>query len=334
LSGLGLDGIEGLGGGVAFATEEFDSLFHTHLLLDSPRRGVVNAIALRTGDVNPEPWVPPDVESYITLNWDLRRTYETTIRFYEMFRGGEGVWDLQVLKPTQDRMGLDLERDVIQALSGRATMITWMEKPARLNSQATLLGFKLRDTEATRKVVERLVTRFPDRLPRKAYAGVTYYAAPVPNRQANRREDVWRPDVACLAVMDDYLLLANSEKLLQAAILTQQDPSKKLANELDYKIIASRIKRQLGESQAGMITFSRPEEGMRQWYELASSEKMRAALKEQGQSNPFFKSVEGALGAHPLPPFSVIAQHLSPSGGLVTDDETGIHYMAFTLRRK
>lgn len=335
VAGLGLDGVKGIGGSLAFATEEFDGIFHTHLLLDSPRKGVIEALALQPGDVTPEPWVPAGIESYATMNWDLTKTYAEVTRLYDLFRGGEGSWEAQVLAPIHDRTGLDLEKDLLAGATGRFTMITWMEKPARLNSQSTLIGVKLVDADASRQVLAKLAERFPERMTKKSYGGTEYYESPLPQDPDERfDENIMRREIGCIAILDDYLLISNNPNLLQQAIITRSDGSRTLANELDYKIIASKIKRQLGDSQAGMIAFSRPEEGLRQLYELATSENMRGQLKTQAENNRFFKGLSDALDANPLPPFSVLAQYLAPSGALLTSDETGFHYMAFSLKRE
>jgi hypothetical protein len=83
-----------------------------------------------------------------------------------------------------------------------------------------------------------------------------------------------------------------------------------------------------------MIAFNRPEEAMRQVYEMATSDTMRGALKGQAANNPFMKSLDDALTTNPLPPFAVLAKYLAPGGALLTSDETGFHYMAFSLRRE
>src|SRR6185503_15298711 len=36
VQGIGLDGLKGIGGSLLFAAEEFDGIFHTHILLDNP----------------------------------------------------------------------------------------------------------------------------------------------------------------------------------------------------------------------------------------------------------------------------------------------------------
>lgn len=335
IQGLGLDGLKGLGGSLLFATEEFDGVFHTHILLDNPRKGVIEALALESGEVTPEPWAPNDAASYTTMNWNVSKTYNEVVRLFELFNGGAGVWKSNVLQPITERFGVDLEKDVIQGVAGRFTMLTWIEKPARINSQTTLFGIKLKDAAASRKVLEQVVQKFPEQLTKKSYGGVTYYQGNPPQNpnRPNVNPELIRIAEGCIAIMDDYLVLTDSTKLLQQVIVTKSDTSRNLATELDFKIIASKIQRQLGDAQAGMISFNRPEEAFRQIYDLATSESMRGALKGQAENNSFFRSIDTALNDNPLPPFSIFAQYLAPGGALVTSDETGFHYMAFGLRR-
>jgi hypothetical protein len=40
------------------------------------------------------------------------------------------------------------------------------------------------------------------------------------------------------------------------------------------------------------------------------------------------------LEQHPLPPFEVLQRYLAPGGTVVVDDDTGLHYTDFSLRRK
>lgn len=333
LPGLGLDGVKGIGGSLLFASEEYDGIFHTHLLLDNPRKGVIEALAIQPGEVTPEPWVPLDSASYTTWNWDVLKTRQEVVRLYELFRGGEGTWKSQVLQPITDRTGIDAEKEVLEAVTGRFTMVTWIEKPARLNSQSTLIAIKLKDPAASQQVIERLIQKFPGLFEKKAYGGVTYFQGKPRRNGGDLNPELVRIQESCVAIFDDYFILTDSSKLLQQAILTKSDSSRTLANELDFKIIASKIQRQLGDLQAGMIVFNRPEEAMRQLYDMATSDTMRGALKGRAENNPFFKSLDSALTSNPLPPFSVLAQYLAPGGALLTSDETGFHYMAFSLRR-
>jgi hypothetical protein len=83
-----------------------------------------------------------------------------------------------------------------------------------------------------------------------------------------------------------------------------------------------------------LIAFDRPEEALRLWYDIATADTTRQRLSQGAENNRFFRTVNDALRDNPLPPFAVLARYLAPSGSLLTDDESGLHYVSFTLRRK
>lgn len=335
LSGLGLDGVKAVGGSLILATDEFDGIFHIHAMLENPRNGVLKMIAFEAGEVTPEPWVPKDAASYASLNWNVDKTYDELTRLYDTFRG-EDAWENQVVKRLQDGLGLDLEKEFIDGLEGRATLVQWMQRPARLNSQSNLIGFKLKDPDQARGTLDRIAAKFPQTLERKTYGGATYYSAPSPGRRRNGGQqdpEIMRVPTPCLAILGDYFLLTDNEKLFEQVVMTKSDASLSLANELDYKLIANKIQRQQGETKAGMISFNRPEEGFRTLYELATASATQSRLAAASENNRAFRALNGALTNNPLPPFAVLARYLAPGGALVTDDETGIHYTAFSLRR-
>jgi hypothetical protein len=333
LNPLGLDGLQGIGGSVIMGTEEFDTIAHIHVLLDNPRRGVIELFALGAGDSTPEVWVPNDVASYTTLHWDVETTYTTFAKLYNEFRG-EGALEADVKQRISDPLGVEFEKDLLQAIDGRITYVTWMEKPARLNSQTNMLAIKLKDTKTFQNTFNALVGRYENVFTKTLFGGVTYYQAPSPQNPNAQENPLLRRPEPCLAILGDYLLLTDSSQFLHQAILTKSDASRSLANELDYKLIASKISRQVGGNKPGMVSFNRPEVGMRALYDLATAETTRDRLSSQAESNGFFRAINDALRDNPLPPFSVLQQYLAPGGGMLTNDETGFHYTSFTLRRK
>jgi hypothetical protein len=137
-----------------------------------------------------------------------------------------------------------------------------------------------------------------------------------------------------VAIIEDSLVFTDSEPLLKEAIMAKGDSGRQLREELDFKLIASKIKRELGDKQPGMISFTRPEEGIRLLYDLAVSEDNRARLAGQAERNPFFKALSDALNDNPLPPFSVLSKYLAPGGGMMYSDASGLHYMSFGLNRE
>lgn len=329
LSQLGISGVKGVGGSMIFATEEYDTIAHYHLSLDNPRTGVLEVIAIREGDATPEPWVPNDVASYSTLFWDANKTYDAVGKVYDTFRG-EGAWSNDVKERGSQSLGVDIETELLPALDGRFSYVQWIERPIVFNSQVSLVGIRLKDVDSFQALLDRVVSRFASQVETRNVRGTKIYHT---NRQQPQFEGV-RPQQECAAIVGDYLLLSNSMKLLEHAIATENDSSGSLADELDYKLIANKIGRQVGGKKPGMLTFNRPEEGMRAMYELALSDFTKQRLGQLGQNNPVLGNLDRALKENPLPPFEVIAKYLAPGGGYVTSDDTGIHYMGFSLRRK
>ncbi|MFV1966946.1 MAG: hypothetical protein ACC628_16085 [Pirellulaceae bacterium] len=333
ITAMGLDGIQAVGGAMTVAVDEFDGIADAHILLEPPHEGVVKMIAIESGGTSPEPWVPRDSASYITVNWNIQQTYAELVRLVELFRG-EGSWDRDIANRISDRLEVDFEKDLIDNLEGRLTHVAWIVKPPRLNSQCTLIGVKLNDPAAGQRTLDKIMGHFPQRFKQETFGGVVTYQLEAKTPRRNFDEETMRLPEPCFGVIGDYLLFSDSVKCLQQAIVTKSDSSQSLANELDYKLIASKISRHLGDSKAGMIIFSRPEESLRHMYMLATSSTMRSRLRDGAEGNPLLKALDAALEDNPLPPFSVLAQYMAPSGAVVTSDETGLHYTAFTLRRE
>ena len=293
-------------------------------------------IALKSGETDPEPWVPADVVSYMTLNWDAVKTYSTFEQLFDGIRG-EGALASSFESQFTENLGVDFREDLLDQLDGRVTLITWMVKPARLNSRANLVGIKLKDVDTFRKTFDGVITKVGDgAMTRESFGGIEYWQAPSPPQRQQGgpgREFTRQPDPA-VAILDDYLVLTDSSQFLKHVITAKTEGSQMLGDELDYRLIASKLHRLPGGSKPGMITFNRPEEALRLMYELATADTTRQRMSQGAENNAFVRVLDGALRDNPLPPFSAIARYLAPGGSLLTNDETGLHMVMFTLRRK
>jgi len=329
LPALGLDGLSGIGGSVILDTEQFDSILHVHVLLESPRTGVLKMIAFEPGEAKPENWVPADVASYTTLHWNIEKTYKSLAVVYDSFNG-EGALAQELERRILGPTGVDFEKEFLQALDGRITMITRIERPVTLRSRGVLVGLKLADKASIEKVLEK-VYKLPDsNVTRETYAGKKYFRVDPPRFREMPPEQ--RPPMPAFGIVGDYLMVTNQASLLEKVIATSAGSSS-LAKELDFKLIAAKIQRQAGGATPALVSFNRPEEFLAMLYELAIAENTRTRLAAAGENNPFLRSVDKALKDNPLPPFAVIRQYLAPGGAMLVDDETGIHYTAFALRR-
>jgi len=338
---VGIDGIEGIGGSMFLITGEYENLTHLHVLLGSPRSGVVKALAVASGDATPEPFIANDVINYMTIHWDFEATLREVGKLVNSFQG-EGAFSNLLKSRVSEQLGIDFEADIIQQLTGRVSYAGLVEKPIRFNSNTQIVAIQVKDPKAASASLDAVMGRFSDTFSRKAFGGVTYYSTTInPNNtnldldsQQGRAQLSLRAQQITLAVVSDYLVFTDSARTLEHCIAAMSDEMKQLANELDFKLIASKIRRQAGGVEPGMISFGRPEEGMRFMYDLLLANDTRSNLSSGAANNEFLKTIDSALQEHPLPPFSVLAKYLAPGGGMLTNDESGFHFLSFTLKRK
>ena len=334
---IGLDGLKGLGGSLTFATESFDSIMHAHLLLDNPRDGVIQVIALGTGDTTPERWVPANAAGYTTFYMEPKKSYRAITSLVDSFPAlGDGFVDSRV-QQFFDRLDLNFLEDVLPAMDGRISMTSVVQEPITITSQGTILGIKLKDPQVFTPALDRMVAKLGDRVEKQTFGNKPYYLVQVgrPRDEAEPEERPNRPrqPEPCFMILGDYLLVSDRPTLLQMAMTTESDASLTLSGSLEYKLISSRISRLAGTTKPSLVSFNRPEEGLHMLYELIGSEGARQGLRNQAENNNFFRSVNTALEKNPLPPFQVLKQYLAPGGSVMVDDETGIHFTTFTLKR-
>jgi hypothetical protein len=198
----------------------------------------------------------------------------------------------------------------------------------------------LADAAAAKALLAKVVAKYEGQLEAKEFGGVTYYRVLTPG--GDSAEETPAPDGPprpprprpCFAIVGNDLVIADRPSALEKAIATAADPGASLGGSIEFKLIVSKLGRLPGGKAPGMFSFSRPEEGYRYWYEMATSEATRERLARQAERNPFFAALNKALEEHPLPPFAVFQQYLAPGGAIITSDERGFHYTGFTLRRK
>jgi hypothetical protein len=242
----------------------------------------------------------------------------------------------ELKKRISDPLGADLEKEIVPQLTGRATWVQWVERPVRLQGIATLVGLQLKDPKAAALIIDKFVQKHSGFLERQRYGTIEYWSTKNPIQPRNRGPGGLEPrqTLPCFGIINDYLVFADSMKAFQEAVTSQTNPDQSLATSLDFKLIASKIRRQPGGDAPGAIQFNRPEEGLRFWYDLVNAESTRKRLNEQGERNQFFGNLNQALKNNPLPPFDVLSQYMAPGGGVIVNDDTGIHYTTFTLKRK
>jgi hypothetical protein len=269
----------------------------------------------------------------MSLNWDVPKTYQLLRDLLNEFNQNDQMFGDLVRRRINEPLGIDLEKDIIETIDGRLTYVSWVEMPPRINSNTNLVGIKFKDIDHFQKVLEKQIEKNEGGINKRAFGTDTYYEIETPRRRNREVPANIRQPRPCLAIVGDYFVISDSTGLLEHVISTKNNAKLTLANELEYKLVASRIARQSGQSRPSMICFNRPEKGMRLLYDLAVSDQTRSLLEDGSQDNPALRALSEALKDQPLPAFEELAKYLAPAGGMLTSDEAGLHYMTFGLKR-
>jgi hypothetical protein len=350
---LGVDGFKAIGGSVILAPPGFDSVAHFHLSLGTPRRGVLNLLTFGSGDLTPESWIPGDVADYSTVFWDLEKTYAEVEKLVDQILGAgylENLVEENVNLPT----GWNLRDDVIGQIDGRLTMIGKVLEPIRLNSLSRLISVKLKEPDVFAKFIAENIEQFEVPFEQKEHRGTTYYLISTPNGRRGQPNGIevtfqqpdgvpaqpnpgesfrqnFRQPQPTFAIVDGYLVVADSFEIVEAVIDTAAGEGEKLADQNDFQLIVDQIKAQTGEIQPSAISFSRPEHSLKMMYDVLLGDSVQDTIINQAADNQFFRVLNSAFQDHPLPAFSAISKHLAPTGGVLFNRPTGLHYMSFSL---
>jgi hypothetical protein len=361
---LGADGLSAIGASMTFAPEDFDSLLQAHVLLANPRAGVIEMVAIKSGDVTPEKFVPYNVTNYMTTNWDVQKTYFELEKIYDSFRG-EGKFAEDVGK-LSEQAGVDIKTDVLDLLAGRFTLAQVYDEPAAINGQALLFAIRLNDSAEFEATIDKLLGKIAEseggkngleeNMEEKSFGGVKYrmFRGPDFEQMRERQREAraarakergeapprqftnmqMRSPNPCFGIIDDYLVISDSEKLFKKAIETTKDDDRSLASDPDYARVMKEIRKQLDGKQPGLVTYTRPEESFRYIYDLAKSDTTRTILEERSEDDDarFLKSLKSAMDENELPEFEHFLKYMAPAGSVLINDESGLHYMAFSLK--
>ncbi|HEX5471208.1 MAG TPA: hypothetical protein VFW73_04950 [Lacipirellulaceae bacterium] len=336
LAPLGLDGIDGLGGALTYATDQYDGLAQLHILLENPRAGILQLPAFEQGDTSPQPFVPKEIETYFAWNFNLKTTYDRLSALVDRF-GGKGDVDKFVKEKLSDKLGIDVVTQVIDNLKGRYTWMIGYDRPTRIRGQGHVLAFELKDEKLGQDALKTVVAKFPELFEEVHFGKASYYAI-MPQKLKDQPE-ADRAANPFVAIMDGYLFVGTSRQQFERCISARDGTADRLIDSDDYVRTSAVIGRETGGMAPVVFTMNRPEESFHQWYDLLTTPELREKLGEvnvKGKKirNPVFATLLEMVDAQQLPPFEVIAQYFAPGGGILYDTDSGYHGISFTLRNK
>lgn len=362
---LGLDGLSAIGGATLPGDDEFQAFSHLHIMMASPRKGILEAVSFKAGSYDPSAIIPNDVAVMMTTRLDIPRLYNGIKTINDTFRGEDSLEN--DLERASEEIGISIKEEIIDAFTGNLTLVTWPNPESSEFNGVTngyLLG--LNDEETARETMEKLLDRIreedEDAIAEKSYNGIDYYYVDgirtAMERQQERRRERWeelddedrerrereaeitsgfaRAPVPAFAVFDNQVVIADSIEFMEKFIDTYKGKNPALTDAEDYQKIRDIAKKYLDGQQPSGIMFSRPMAQLGPIWRALKGDNVKDFLEmgaeDDGEMSDFAGSMLESMKKNELPELSELEQYFTTSGGFMTDDASGIHFFIFETR--
>ena len=360
---LGFDSLSAIGGAMFLDEEEYESVMHAHVLLTNPRTGIFALLAFRPTEYEPEDFIPQSTVNHMMVSLDAPKAYAELTKIVDSFMS-PGAFESAVDKNVNEELGLDLKEDIINSIDGRITWFQWIEEPAIINSTRSGMAFRLKDPEKFEMLMDKMTERFnndfggkdktSDSIEKRDYRDITIYAEPRSKVDARNNRDKERKgrrrnrkpktsdfrskmerriESPQMAIFGDCLVISfNSNELMKTMIDTFQGEGERLIDDQNYGRIVDESHRLLNNELPMANFYSDPKRQLKWFLELADADQTKEVLTKAAESNKFISGIMQRIEENPLPPFEQLGKYLSQSGGFMSDDDTGVHMLFFTLK--
>lgn len=355
LPALGLDGLLATGGNFYFQFEDYETIVHGHVLLASPREGIFNVLSFKPGEFRPSPWVPVNISSYSSTRWDVPQMF-AEIREITNMIAGEGQFDGSIAK-FNERAEIDLEADILDAVTGRVSLVRPILEGDYLNAVGNVVAVELNDPEAFQETWEGLMTRNDaDKFWKPVdYKGVKYWSGAEATqerqqkrlqRRRKRAEKAGRdapggppafvrmPHPA-VGIIGNEFIFSDDEEFFKTAIDTFDGDQPTLADDEVYQEQTELMTRLLKTDLPAATVYADSARELGMLLRAADSNAAQEALEKFASSNEeSLRGLKTAFDDNPMPTYEDIQKYIPPSGGYMTTDDSGYHFLLFQQRRE
>lgn len=354
---FGLDGLSAIGGSTIYDELGFESVAHAHIMLANPRAGVFKMLALKPGEYQPESWVPDNVNGYVSTSWDFQQMVAEIGKIVNTFQGDEAM-ENAIEENINEELGVDFQEDILTLMTGRVSVVTMIDFPATFNSQMQGLAIELADVEKFTEFRETFFARLEEEgdledIEEVEYKGVSYWTEPELDRvernerirerlreraEQNGSENVFETEQGqvCVGVVGNSLIICSSVKFMETAIDTERGEHPSLAEDPEYVETTDTMIKLLRNDMPAATFFQKPAAGFEMMFDLAGSDNMKGLLEliegDDEEPTPYIGGFKQVLEDNPLPDFDEVRSFFAPSGGFITDDDTGYHLMFFQMK--
>jgi hypothetical protein len=316
-------------------------------------------------DLDPQPWVLPDVASYLTFNWNMRDAFEFSESLVDAIAGDKGVFDDIWLSLETDPNGprINIRRELIDHLAERVTVLADVKLPVDTKSERLLVLVEVAKPDVVAKALEKAFKGDPAAKKRVTKEGQIIWeltqdeplaeddtdfqiegAGFVSKEETAAADDEEEPEDRVLpnmamTVFKGHLVVSTHVDYIIEFIERFGKPEN-LAGTPEFKQVDAALKR-LGSASDSFRFFTRTDESYRATYELVKqnklpqSETMLARLlntmfKPQEEGGVRKQAIDGKL----LPDFEKVVQYFGPGGMYVQSEKDGWYICGCLLKKE
>ncbi len=312
LDPLGITALKAIGGSADMATENFDGITKTFMVIEQPTKGLMNVFQFPAIEQKPPKWVSSNASAWFSLNWDIAGAYTAIESMVDMFRGPGTVAAL-IDQIAQQEGGpkVHLKKDVIDIVSGRIQVVVepGKKKDDERAQDRVVVALGLKDAKKFQATLTKLTKMqgFPGQT--REFKGSTIIEFEVPDFSGSLE-----PKMAGLAIGNDQLMFSNDVTAVEAMLRSSTDGDA-LVDSAAYKTIAEHL-----PAKASIVSYSRSDSQVETLWEMAKG----------GQAGAFLPQIDFSK----LPEFDTVKKYLTPNGGYSVPDKKGVLFVSFGTKKK
>ena len=352
LSNQGFSAVEAVAGQIEIpADNTYDFVYHTFIYAPgdpalTPR--FIKAARILTfpnsGNILPESWVPSDITSHISVNWDLQTAFNSVGSLVNDI-ADEDVFDhvLDNLKNDPKGPKIDIRKDFIPRLDERVLLLTSQKLPVDEDSERLLMAIKLKDADAVKKIVDKVMAFQPD-VEDTTYKDVVIWEKILQEDEEEfdlpeggfgdfgfEEEEAVEEEESllnayALCVSHGYLLFGSHADFVKKII----DAEASLSDSADFKKMEQALNQLQPNKDVCARHFSRLDAALRGTYKLIRDNRMPESKSLLGQllNKTLGPEEEGVLreqqiDGKTLPPFEKVEPYLDLSGSSIKSTKAG-----------
>ena len=302
-----------------------------------------------TARLDPPTWVPRDVSSWVTMQWDMKTAFASAESLVDDVIGEKGVFEdvIASLKEDPDGPQIDIENDLVGCLGTRVSIISDHTMPIDVDSERLVIAIETHNPEQVAKTVAKSMSTDPDMrkvefdghviwelidrtdaIPKMEIETPGFVSAHADSEadseakghrgRLRNREEKLLPHSA-VTIAHGHLLLASHRDFLERVLATSETDGT-LSDTGDYGVVTEELSR-LFPGETALRSFGRGDETIRPAYEMLRRGEMPKSKSLMGQllNVVLGDGKEGSIreqriDGSTLPEFDVIQRYLGAAG--------------------